>query len=126
MDSAVLLLLVEDEPLLLMSARETLADGGFAVRESSGGADAMRLLDDGHREFAGLITDIRLGDGPDGWEVARHARLLKPDIAIVYTTGDSAHHWDAEGVPRSVILVKPFAEAQLLTAIAGLLNQGDG
>ena len=36
-------------------------------------------------------------------------------------TGDSAADWSAEGVPNSVMLQKPFAEAQLLTAMGTLL-----
>ena len=71
----------------------------------------------------GLITDIRLGTGPSGWDVARHARRHFPHLAVLYVTGDSMGDWAAEGVPNSIILQKPYAEAQLMTAIANLLNE---
>jgi CheY-like chemotaxis protein len=67
-----------------------------------------------------LITDIKLGSKMNGWEVARHARQTYPGIAVVYMSGDSAADWTAEGVPNSVMLQKPFATAQVTTAISTL------
>ncbi|MCW1402286.1 hypothetical protein OKA06_08095 [Novosphingobium sp. MW5] len=80
----------------------------------------MKFIDSSD-DLQGLATDIRLGDGPDGWEVAHYARKKYPDIAVVYMTGDSAAQWSAEGVPNSILLTKPFPEAQLLTAMATLM-----
>jgi FixJ family two-component response regulator len=68
----------------------------------------------------GLITDIRL-PGPSGWEIARHARHQKPKLPVVYMSVDSGADWAAEGVPKSLILQKPFAAAQAITAISTLL-----
>jgi hypothetical protein len=39
-------------------------------------------------------------------------------------TGDSAAEWASHGVPKSILLTKPFAPAQLLTAVSQLLNEG--
>jgi DNA-binding response OmpR family regulator len=73
----------------------------------------------------GLITDINLGKGPDGWDVARHARELIPALPVVYMSGASAHEWTSHGVPHSVFIAKPFAPAQVVTAISTLLNASD-
>jgi len=59
-----------------------------------------------------------------GWDIARHARQLNPELPVIYVTGASAHEWGAMGVPNSVLLSKPFAPAQLLTAVSQLLNTG--
>jgi DNA-binding response OmpR family regulator len=68
------------------------------------------------------VTDINLGHGPlSGWDVARRGKEVNP-VPVVYMTGDSAAHWAAQGVPNSVLLTKPFAPAQLLTAVSQLLN----
>jgi FixJ family two-component response regulator len=83
----------------------------------------MNLLDTRIDEIAGLITDIRF-PGPSGWEIARHARHQKPELPIVYMTGDSGADWSAEGVPKSLLLQKPFAAAQAITAISTLLING--
>ena len=70
----------------------------------------------------GIITDIRFGEPPDGWDVARVAREIDSEMPIVYVSGDSAPDWASKGVPNSLILAKPFAMAQLVTAISQLLN----
>ena len=120
--TTVLLLLVEDEPLILDMMRTALEDGGFSVVVAAEGTEAIALLDRDGDNVSGLITDVRLGHGPDGWAVARHARHKKPDLPVVYMTGDSAADWAAEGVPKSLLLQKPFAPAQAITAISTLLN----
>jgi DNA-binding response OmpR family regulator len=60
--------------------------------------------------------------GLKGWDVARHARERNPQIAVVYVTGDSAAEWAAQGVPKSQLVPKPFAAAQLVAAVTALLN----
>lgn len=114
------ILVVEDEALIRMHVVDALRDGGFIVEEAANGISAIAQID-AATTFQGLITDIRLGNGPDGWTVAHHARQKFPNLAVVYVTGDSAGDWSAEGVPNSIILQKPFAEAQLIAAISGLL-----
>ena len=37
-------------------------------------------------------------------------------------TGADAEKWPINGVPNSILLNKPFAPAQLLTAVSQLLN----
>jgi len=74
-------------------------------------------------KFKGLITDIRLGNGQSGWEVAKHLRQANPTIPVVYMSGDSAIHWGAEGIPESVMITKPFFLPQIITALSTLLNQ---
>lgn len=74
------------------------------------------------QDIAGLVTDVNMGDGPSGWDVARHARELQPSLPVIYMTGAAAADWAAHGVPRSVLLGKPFATSQVITAIATLLN----
>jgi CheY-like chemotaxis protein len=123
MTNSILLLLAEDEPLVQLSNQDVLQGGGYTVLAASDGTEAMAIIEDRHEELAGLVTDIRLGKGPNGWELAHRARELKPLIAVVYATGDSAGEWAANGVPSSVVLQKPFAGAQLLSAISNLLNE---
>ena len=39
-------------------------------------------------------------------------------------SGDSADQWPSKGVPKSVMISKPFVLAQVVTALATLLNEG--
>lgn len=117
-----LLLLVEDEPLILEILAGALEDGGFETRAATSGDEALAMLDQPGDPLGGLVTDIKLGSGPSGWDVARKARELEPTLPVVYITGDSAHEWASQGVPESVVIGKPFAPAQLVTAIATLMT----
>lgn len=120
-----IILLVEDEPLVLLVAQDALEAGGFTVIPVQLASEALSVLDSKSAELSGLVTDIRLPGGPDGWEIARHARELRPDLPVVYTTADSAVEWPVQGVPRSVVVQKPYAGAQLLTAISTLMTAAD-
>lgn len=117
------LLLVEDDHLLRLDAEELLIENGFSVTSVSSGEEAFGVLDRDAAQFAGVITDIRLGRGASGWQVGQHARQHVPSIPVVYVTADSAAEWTSHGVPNSILIQKPFVPAQLIAAISGLLNQ---
>jgi CheY-like chemotaxis protein len=114
------ILVVENEALIRMGLVDALKAGGYTVSDCGDGASAVLLID-ASTELHGLATDIKLGVGSTGWEVAHYARKKFPDIAVVYMTGDGAADWTAEGVPNSILLQKPFAEAHLLTALSTLM-----
>jgi DNA-binding NtrC family response regulator len=119
---SVSVLVAEDEVLILNMLQEALEEAGFDVLIAADGAVAVTLLDGRHSELSGLVSDVRLGAGPNGWEVARHARELRPDLSVVYITGDSGVDWAVNGVPKSILVQKPFASAQVITALATLIN----
>jgi CheY-like chemotaxis protein len=117
-----LALVVEDEWLLLDVVQEELLEDGFAVDTAATGEEAIAKMEQAQGRITCLLTDIRLGSGIDGWEVARRARQMQPGLPVVYMTGDSASNWVANGVPESVLLSKPFALAQLTAALSQLIN----
>src|SRR3954462_12705874 len=84
-----LVLLVEDEPLVLLVAQDALEAGGYMVLPVQLASEALTVLDSRFAELSGLVTDVRLPGGADGWAIARHARELRADLPVVYTTGDS-------------------------------------
>lgn len=120
-----IVLLIEDEPLVLLVAQDALQAGGYTVLPVQIASEALTLLNDRISDLAGLVTDIRLPGGSDGWEIARHARELMPNLPVVYTTGDSAADWSSKGVPNSLLIQKPYAGAQLLTAISTVMIKAD-
>jgi DNA-binding response OmpR family regulator len=119
--SLPLLLLVEDEPLIALSTQYTLEDGGFAVLVAADGVEAVGLLECEIGRISALVTDIRLGGVPDGWDLARHARAVNPALPVIYTTGDSAHQWPIKGVTGSLLVQKPYPAARLVAAVSALL-----
>ena len=120
-----IILVVEDDRLIQSIVKDALEDGGFEIVIASSGEEAVGLLDSADVKHRALVTDINLGrDKLDGWEVARHAREIDPAFPVVYMSGDSAEDWTSKGVPNSIMLSKPFAPAQLVTAVSQLLNSG--
>jgi DNA-binding NtrC family response regulator len=60
----------------------------------------------------------------EGWEVAQFAREIDPEFPVIYMSGAHAADWASKGVPNSIMLSKPFAPAQLITAVSNLLKSG--
>ena len=79
-------LLVEDEVLVREVASEDLAEAGFEVTTASDGDEALAILR-GDGGFQLLFTDIRMPGSADGWELAREAKKLIPDLRVIYATG---------------------------------------
>ena len=115
-------LVAEDDIIIALMIEEALSDTGLQVAVTHSGDQAIAVLESDVRHQL-LITDIRLGDGTQGWAVAARARTLHPEIQVIYITGDSMDDWRAKGVPQSVLLGKPFLPEQIVTAAMSLLNQ---
>ncbi len=125
MNQKVLVLVVEDEVLIQALVEGALVEGGYKVNVISSGDEALKYFGVQDLKFRALVTDVNLGSNKiDGWEIARRARETNPELPIVYMTGDSAADWASKGVHNSVLLSKPFAPAQLVTAVSQLLNVG--
>jgi len=117
---APVLLYVEDEFLIQDMVVTVLGEAGFQVRVANDGNQALDILAS-PQELHGLITDINLGAGPDGWSISRYARKITSDLPVVYVSAASEHQWRSRGVPNSVMIAKPFVPAQIVVAISTLL-----
>lgn len=122
MTDLVVIMVVEDDPALQKLVEEALSDGGFETAISASGEEAVTLLNGQTGKYRALVTDIHLAGKMDGWEVAKRAREIDPEFPVIYMTGAAADEWASHGVPKSILLAKPFAFAQLVTAISNLLN----
>ena len=124
MDDLLVVLVVEDDAPVQTIVEEALTDGGFEPAIAASGEEAVTLLMGIKGKYRALVTDIQLRGVMDGWEVAKRAREIDPEFPIVYVTGGNAAEWPSHGVPNSILLTKPFAPAQLVTAVSQLLNAG--
>ncbi|WP_027991502.1 response regulator [Sinorhizobium meliloti] len=118
---SITIVLVEDEGLLLLEFEEALTAGGFNVVCFSSGAKAITYL--GAKGAGPRVLSPTSGcriRPPTG--VARIARNTATEMAGVYISGDSAAEWAINGVPNSMMLEKPFAMAEMVTAVDQLLN----
>jgi DNA-binding response OmpR family regulator len=118
------ILVIEDDDALQSVVEDALSEGGFETAIAASGEEAVTLLMGQKNKYRVLVTDIGLMGRLDGWEVAQKAREIDPEFPIVYMSGAAAADWASKGVPNSIMLEKPFAPAQLVTAVANLLNSG--
>ena len=120
--NSVLILVVEDDRASGDGVKRALEEAGFRVILAESGEKATSAFDENAGEIGGLIADVKLGGNVTGWDVARHAREVNQDLPVVYITGFYVEDWAAQGVPKSILVQKPFAPAQIITAISSLLN----
>lgn len=96
MEKSIVVLVVEDDPLIHDILDETLVDGGFTVARASTPTEALEMLEAPEAAYRALVTDINLVPGQKtGWDIAKRARELNAELPIVYMTGDSSHQWAA-------------------------------
>lgn len=105
-------LLVEDEALIRINTADMLEDMGHAVIEAGTAAQALEAL--AQQDVDVLVTDVGLPDMKGG-ELARKLRQMKPDIGIVFATGESQLPDGAD--PDAVLLTKPYSDDSLKAAI---------
>jgi CheY-like chemotaxis protein len=117
----VLVLIVEDAALIQLEIETALQEAGFNTDAAATGKAAIAKLE-AVQEIRGLVTDVNLGNAISGWDVARRARQLAPDLPVVYATSVSMAEWSVNGVPNSVLIAKPYVPAQIITALSQLLN----
>ena len=115
-------LVVDDDAGLLALICEDLQKQGLACKCARSDREAYRLLAS-HPAFDAVVVDVNLGVGTTGFDVARRARQVTPQIRVVYISGDAnARSWMAFGVPSSDYVSKPFP----LERLAGLLRHDLG
>jgi CheY-like chemotaxis protein len=111
-------LVAEDEELIRDLVCCELRDAGFAVVEAASGHHALRLIAGGAPLHA-LFTDIRLGQGPDGWEVADTFGQAYPGAPIIYASGFVPG--PRRDRPGSLFFAKPYQPMAICDALQRLL-----
>jgi CheY-like chemotaxis protein len=108
------ILYVEDDYVISLANCMALRDFGYDVTEAFSATEAVAILLCRDDLFA-LVTDINLGPGEDGFQVARRGRVAHPDLAVVFVSALSGGRYASEGVPSSEFISKPF-ETSLISA----------
>jgi CheY-like chemotaxis protein len=99
-------LVVEDEPLLLMAAVDLVEDAGFEALEAKNAAEAVSILET-VPQIRILFTDIDMPGTMDGVMLAAVVRDRWPPIEIIIVSGmksPAAH----ELPERGVFFAKPY------------------
>jgi PAS domain S-box-containing protein len=119
-------LVVDDEVDLLDVALTYLAEMGFRSYEAIDGASALEAIAQ-HSEIDLMVTDIVMPGGMNGVDLVQRARVLRPDLKIVYSSG-----FPAEALAeRSMQLVdgpmlhKPYQRADFAAIIHRVMEGND-
>ena len=106
-------LIVEDEPLILMSTVDMVRELGHTVHEAGSAEDALVVLKT--QKIDVLLTDVGL-PGMSGIDLARRVREGWPDVRIVFASGDDSAK-TASGIADARQLSKPFTIDGLRAAL---------
>jgi DNA-binding response OmpR family regulator len=120
------LLLVEDEPSERLQIEEALMKAGHRVVAEDEPGRAADLLRNRDYPLAALITSVELHEGKSGWELAKLARQLRPDLAVVYLTRFSADAWAVRGVHGSRLVRKPGDPREVVSTVKAMLRDRCG
>ena len=80
------LLIVDDEPNVLLTLRLVLEEEGYNIRTAASFAEAEKIIGDAAR-FDAILTDLWMEKEDIGIELARSASKLHPRPIIVIFTG---------------------------------------
>ncbi len=72
--------------------------------------------------LSALVSDIDLGEGENGFDIARRARAAYPRLPVVFVSGAAASRHAAEGVEGSVFISKAYHPRQIVEALCALAN----
>lgn len=115
------ILVVEDEPLVLMVAVDLLEEMGCAVEEAANGLEALARMTEQRGAIDAAVIDIGLPDRK-GDELAAELRQMRGDLPIVIASGHSEADLKARfrGDTQVAVLTKPYSGQQLAAALQSL------
>jgi CheY-like chemotaxis protein len=116
------ILVVEDESEVRRLAVEMLLDLGYHPIEAENAAMAMQLLE-AHPDIALLFTDVVM-PGKNGRQLADEARILRPSLAVLFTTGYTRNAIVHHGIldPGVHVITKPYTLETLAQRVSDLLD----
>jgi signal transduction histidine kinase len=116
------LLVDDDESVLAMSTR-ILHSLGYAVKPARSAHEALGVLHDS-RQVDLLMTDIMLGGGYSGPELAREVEHRRPGLPVLFVSGFPQEKLEESGFVSSEVafLAKPFRKAGVAQAVRAALE----
>jgi PAS domain S-box-containing protein len=117
------ILVVDDEPTVLLLTQRILEHAGYQVLTAKSGEDAVDLYRTRRDEIAAVLLDMTM-PGMSGWEVLEELRTLDRDVHVVLTSGYIGHEGarDLSGEAAVAFLAKPFEPLDLLEMLRQILG----
>jgi two-component system, cell cycle sensor histidine kinase and response regulator CckA len=119
-------LVVDDEPAVRVVAKRVLEQQGFSVITANDGQEGVEIFAPRAEEIVLVILDMTM-PRLNGEEAYREMRRLKPDIAVVLSSGyneqDATERFAGKGLAG--FLQKPYSPADLLAKVREILDGGN-
>jgi len=123
-DSPVVLL-VEDEPLVRMTAADGLEEAGFQVLEAANADVALKVLEVRSDEVQVLFTDVDMPGSMDGMALAEQVHAKWPHILLLISSGYARPHPD-EIPDHGHFVPKPYRAATVVGHICEMMRTPRG
>nr|AAD38510.1 histidine protein kinase-response regulator hybrid protein CvgSY [Pseudomonas syringae pv. syringae] len=119
-------MIVDDEPTIRMLVAEVLEDQGYIPIEAGEGASALKVLESDARIDL-LVTDVGLPGGMNGRQLADAARIIRPDLKVLFITGYAENAIIGNGHldPGMWVLTKPFTMEAFASRIYEMIKRED-
>ena len=111
------ILFVEDDNAVRDVVMRVLSERGLGVFTAADGYDAIRILNDHHVDV--LFTDLIM-PGMDGVQLAKQAKLMRPDLKVLFATGYAQLARTRDAVRHGRVLYKPLRAGEIVEAIETL------
>lgn len=121
------ILLVEDNDAVRRVVARQLEELGYGVVTACNAADALQALAD-DEGIDLMFTDVIMPGGMNGFELGRQARICRPALKVLHTTGFTRpvdNISDANGPPPQ-LLTKPYRKADLAIKLREVLDGSAG
>jgi signal transduction histidine kinase len=120
-----LILVVDDEPAILATARATLDGHGYRTLTARGGAEAIALLRARRDEVRLVVVDLMMPE-VDGPAVMAEIRRRSPHLPILAASGlpPTGRYAEAIAATAARFLSKPYSDDDLLAAVGRSLAGG--
>ena len=118
--SGLLILVVDDDFLVRLSAVLLLEEAGFDTIQANNADQAIGLLET-RSDIKVVFTDINMPGSMDGLGLAHAVRIRWPPLGLVLTSG-YARIPDRELPQRGLFLAKPYEPAELLRMVRSVAN----
>jgi CheY-like chemotaxis protein len=112
----LVVLVVEDEPLMLIDALDLVTDAGFEAIGANNADEAIRILEN-RKDIRVVFTDVNMPGSMDGIKLAHAVRNRWPPIEIIVTSGLNLANVQELLPERGVFFPKPYTPAQVASAL---------
>jgi len=119
MPRPIVILIVEDEPLLRLAALDLVEMAGFEAIAAADATEAVEILES-RDDIRVVMTDVDMPRGVDGMRLAAIIRDRWPPIKVIIVSG----HVDDPGdkIPaETMFFSKPYREEQIIETIQAMV-----